>query len=123
MNDDRFIIVIDIIQLFLKKKTNYYIFFAKNKNLFYYDILIFKQKFNYIVLNIFITKQCYIITKGHKMSTNATTVKFYLGEESRLVIENFSIKDESIFKDSYNTALSILNSLSFDNTSVIRTIK
>lgn len=61
------------------------------------------------MLNIFITKPCYIITKGHKMPNTATTIKFYLGEESRLVIDDFSTKDKSIFKDSYNTALSIVS--------------
>lgn len=42
------------------------------------------------------------------MSYNTSAIKFYLGEESRLVIDDFQTKNESIFKDSYNTALSIV---------------
>ncbi|WP_405323988.1 hypothetical protein [Fibrobacter sp.] len=42
------------------------------------------------------------------MAQNSSTIKFYLGDESRLVIDDFSSKDESMFKDSYNAALSIV---------------
>ncbi|WP_173468030.1 hypothetical protein [Fibrobacter succinogenes] len=42
------------------------------------------------------------------MAQNSSTIKFYLGDESRLVIDDFSTKDESMFKDSYSAALSIV---------------
>jgi len=42
------------------------------------------------------------------MAQNSSTIKFYLGDESRLVIDDFSTKDESMFKDSYSAALSMV---------------
>lgn len=42
------------------------------------------------------------------MSSCSTVIKFYLGEESRLVIDDLWSKNESIFKDSYETALNIV---------------
>lgn len=43
------------------------------------------------------------------MSINSSTIKFYLGEESRLVIEDSKTKNESIFKDAYGVALNVIS--------------
>ena len=43
------------------------------------------------------------------MSIGSKTIKFYLGDESRLVIENSQSKNESIFKDAYGVALNIIS--------------
>ena len=48
------------------------------------------------------------MSKGLKMPVDSTVIKFYLGEESRLVIDDLGSKNESIFKDSYETALNIV---------------
>ena len=43
------------------------------------------------------------------MSIGQTPIRFYLGEESRLVIEDIQMMNASIFKDAYEVALNIIS--------------